>query len=128
MKSIKMFKTINGEMVLSAVNDITEDGMYVLSYPSVVIPVPPQQAGGQQNQIGFGKYMPFSDYDKEILLNPACIAIESEPNKQMLQTYEQWVTQIKAQESGIVMANQMPRMPQQLRENGKAADFSKLNM
>jgi hypothetical protein len=72
--------------------------------------------------------MPFSDYDKEILLNPACIAIESEPNKQMLQTYDQWVTQIKAQESGIVMANQMPRMPQQLRENGKAADFSKLNM
>jgi hypothetical protein len=127
MKSIKMFKTINGEMVLSAVNDITEDGMYVLSYPSVVIPVPPQQAGGQQNQIGFGKYMPFSDYDKEILLNPACIAIESEPNKQMLQTYDQWVTQIKAQESGIVMANQMPRMPQQLRD-GKAADFSKLNM
>lgn len=128
MKSIKMFKTINGEMVLSAVTDITEDGMYVLEYPSVVIPIPPQQAGGMQGQVGFGKALPFSSYDKEILLNPACIAIESEPSKQMLQTYEQWVTQIKAQESGIVMANQMPRMPQQLRENGKAADFSKLNM
>ena len=102
MRSIKMFKTINGEMVLTAVNDITEDGMYVLEFPASVVPVPPQQAGGMQNQVGFGKYLPFSDYDKEILLNPECIAIESEPNTHMLQTYEQWVTQVKAAESFIV--------------------------
>jgi hypothetical protein len=129
MRSIKMFKTINGEMVLTAVNDITEDGFYVLEYPASVIQVPPQQAGGMQNQVGFGKYLPFSDYDKEILLNPECIAIESEPNAHMLQTYEQWVTQVKAQESGIVTAQGMPqRAPAEVMKDGKAVDFSKLNM
>ena len=130
MRSIKMFKTINGEMVLTAVNDITEDGMYVLEYPASVVPVPPQQAGGMQNQVGFGKYLPFSDYDKEILLNPECIAIESEPNTHMLQTYEQWVTQVKAQEAGIVTAQGMPaqRAPAEVvGKDGKAVDFTQLN-
>ena len=124
-----MLKTINGEMVLTAVKDITEDGMWVLEYPAVVVPVPPQQAGGMQNQVGFGKYLPFSDYDKEILLNPECITIESEPNAHMLQTYEQWVTQVKAQESGIITARNMPqRAPAEVMKDGKAVDFSKLNM
>lgn len=121
MRSIKMLKMINGEFCLTAVMDITEDGMYVLEYPSVIMPVPQQQG-----QVRFGKYLPFSDYSKEILLNPACIAVESEPDDQMLQTYEQWTTQMKAQASGIVMANQIPkgRVPQ----DGSRADFSKLNM
>jgi hypothetical protein len=124
-----MLKTINGEMVLTAVKDITEDGMWVLEYPAVVVPVPPQQAGGMQNQVGFGKYLPFSDYDKEILLNPECITIESEPNAHMLQTYEQWVTQVKAQESGIITAQNMPqRAPAEVMKDGKAVDFTKLNM
>lgn len=129
MRSIKMLKTINGEMVLTAVNDITEDGMWVLEFPAIVVPVPPQQAGGQQNQVGFGKYLPFSDYDKEILLNPECIAVESEPNTHMIQTYEQWVTQVRAAESGIVTAQGMPRQaPSEVMRDGKAVDFTKLNM
>jgi hypothetical protein len=129
MRSIKMFKTINGEMVLTAITDITEDGFYSLDHPAIVVPVPSQQVGGMQNQIGFGKYLPFSDYDKEILMNPECIIIESEPDSQILQTYEQWVTQVKAQESGIIMAKGMPtRAPAEAMRNGKAADFSKLNI
>ena len=82
-----------------------------------------------QNQVGFGKYLPFSDYDKEILLNPECIAVESEPNAHMLQTYEQWVTQVRAQESGIVTAQGMPtRAPAEIVRDGQARDFSNLNM
>jgi len=127
---VKMIKTINGEMVLTTVADITEDGMYVLDYPAVVMPIPPERAGGMQNQVGFGKYLPFSDYDKDILLNPACIAVESEPNAHMTQTYSQWVTQVKAQESGIITAQGMPqRAPAEIMgKDGKAVDFSKLNM
>lgn len=128
MKSIKLFKTINGEMVLTAVTDITEDGMYVLDYPASVVAVPPQQAGGMQNQVGFGKYLPFSDYGEEILLNPECIAIESVPSAHMMQTYDQWVTQVRAQESGLVTAQGMPtQAPAEVMRDGKAVDFTKLN-
>lgn len=119
-KNVKLFKMINGEMVITEVVDVTDDNMYILSYPAVIIPTQ------QQGQVGFGSFMPFSTNKVEILLNPDCIAVDSEPNTQMKQTYEQWVTQIKSQESGIVMANQMPRgnVPQ----DGSRADFSKLNM
>jgi hypothetical protein len=62
-------------------------------------------------------------------LNPECIAIETEPNAHMLQTYEQWVTQVKAQESGIITAQGMPaRAPAEVMRDGKAADFSDLNV
>jgi hypothetical protein len=129
MRSIKMFKTINGEMILTAVTDITEDGFYQLDYPAAVVQVPPQQSQGMQNQVGFGKAAPFSDYEKEILLNPECIAMETEPNDHMLQTYEQWVTQVKAQESGIITAQGMPaRAPAEVMRDGKAVDFSDLNV
>jgi hypothetical protein len=126
---IKLIKTINGEMVLTEVKDITEDNMWVLEYPAAVIQIPPQQAGGAQNQVGFAKYLPFSNYDEEILLNPECITIESSPSQHMLQTYEQWVTQVKAQEAGIITAQGVPqRAPAELvGKDGRAVDFSKLN-
>lgn len=122
MKNIKLFKMVNGEMVITEVSDVTEDNMYVLEYPAMIVPT------NQQGQVGFGKYLPFSDYKKEILLNPECIAVDSEPEAQMLQTYEQWVTQFKAQESGIVMANRMPQAPPSLVKDGQARDFSRLNV
>jgi len=129
MRSIKLLKLLNGENILTAITDITEDGFYQLDFPAAVVQIPPQQAQGMQGQVGFGKAAPFSDYDKEILLNPECIAVESEPNAHMLQTYEQWVTQIKAAESGIVTAQGMPqRAPAEVMKDGKAVDFSKLNM
>ena len=129
MRSIKLLKLLNGENILTAITDITEDGFYQLDYPASVMPIPPQQAQGMQNQVGFGKAAPFSDYDKEILLNPACIAMETEPNAHMLQTYEQWTTQIKAAESGIITAQGMPqRAPAEIMGKDGKADFSKLNM
>lgn len=120
-KNIKCFKTLNGEFIVTEIADVTDDGMYVLSYPSIVTPVP-----HQQGQIGFGKYMLFSDYKKEILMNPINIAVESEPNEQILNTYIQWATQMKAQDSGIVVTNQMPQG--QVPSDGSKADFSRLNM
>ena len=129
MRSIKLLKLLNGENILTAITDITEDGFYQLDFPAAVIQVPPAQAGGMQNQVGFGKAAPFSDYDKEILLNPECIAMETEPNAHMLQTYEQWVQQVRAAESGIVTAQGMPqRAPAEVMKDGKAVDFSKLNI
>ena len=120
---MKLFKLITGEMLLSEV-EAMEDGQYNLTYPAVIIPIPPQQAGGQQNQIGFGKYMPFSDYGADMLLNPSAIVTDSDPDKKLIEAYEQWVMQLKGQESGIIMPGPgaMPPM-----KDGVAQDFSQLN-
>lgn len=122
-KNIKMFKTLNGEFVVTEVEGVNDEGMYVLKYPSALMPVPQQQG-----QIGFSKYMMFSDYKKEILMNPTNIAVESEPAEDLRNTYDQWVNQIKAQESGIIMAgaNQMPKGP--IPGDKSKADFSRLNV
>lgn len=123
--NIRMFKVSTGEMVLTEVVGVNDEGMYELEYPSVVVPIPPEQ-GAPPNQIGFGKFMPFSEYGKEILLNPKAVIVDSKPNSQLKETYKNWVSQMKAQESGIIIPRPnapMPPMPPQ----GKGMEFDKLN-
>lgn len=123
-RNIKLFKMINGEMVLTEVDDVTDEGMYVLNWPAVIIPVPPERANGMENQVGFGKYLPFSNYDEYILLSIKAVALESTPNTSMLNAYKQWCTQVRAQEAGIVS-------PGSMRSKGeivKPGEFEKLNM
>jgi len=116
MDSVKMFKMLVGEMVITRITDVDDEGKYLLDYPAVVVPIPPDKAGGMANQIGFTKYLPFSDYSEDISLNPDMITINSVPTSQLVEAYDKWVTQIKAQESGIVLPNQ-----------GAAAGFNQLN-
>jgi hypothetical protein len=115
-ENVRLFKLISGEMVITIVKEVLDDGMYVLDTPASIVPIPPQQAGGQQNQIGFGMFMPFSDSSKDILLNPNSISVDSEPFK-LTDAYEQWRSQRKAKSSGIILPN----------HNEKILDFSKLN-
>ncbi len=117
---MKLFKLITGEMILSEVEPI-EDGQYNLKYPAVIIPIPPEQAGGQRNQIGFGKYMPFSDYKEDMLLNPLAIVTDSNPDKKLIDAYEQWVTQMKSAESGIILPGAGGQSPVDMK------DFRQLN-
>jgi hypothetical protein len=122
---MKLFKLNTGEMILTDV-EVIEDGSINLKYPAVIVPIPPQHAGGQQNQIGFGKFMPFSDYEKDMILNPNAVVTESDPDKNLSEAYKQWITQLKSQESGIILPGMGGvRMPM---KNGKANDFSQLNI
>lgn len=116
----KLFKLNTGEMILTDL-EVLEDGGYALSYPAVIIPIPPEQAGGQQNQIGFGKFMPFSDSKEDIILNPKNIMVESNADKKLSEAYQQWQKQIRSQESGIILPGMS--MPKQ----AQAGDFRKLN-
>lgn len=102
-KNYKVFKVTTGEIVILEIAEVLDDGMYVIQYPAVIVPIPAQQAGGQQNQIGFGKLMPFSDYGKDITMNPASVLIDSEPDKRMVDAYENWCKQVRAHESGIII-------------------------
>lgn len=123
-RNIKAFKLLNGEMVITEVEGIDDEGNCILSYPAIVVPIPPQQAGGRQDQVGFGKLMPFSDYSEEITLNPNTVTVTSVPDKNMKDTYDSWVKQVRSQESGIVVPNmRQSNIP----KSGKAIDFSKLN-
>ncbi len=125
-KNIRLFRLTTGEMVITEIKETDDEGKYMLDYPATIVPIPPQQAGGQQNQIGFGKMMPFSDYAEDIALNPkVCVAVDSVPDKRLIATYEQWVQQMRSQEGRIIV----PTMNQQnIPKDGAKADFSKLNV
>lgn len=119
----RMFKMSNGEMVVTKVKETTSDGLYVCDFPASVVPIPPEHAGGQRNQIGFGKFMPFSDYDMDVMVNPANIAVHSAADSNIINAYDQWVTHMKAQNSGIVLAGQ-----NDLPQEGRAQGFNRLNV
>ncbi len=124
-KNCRLFRMLTGEMVITEV-DTNDEGNYLLSYPATIVPIPPGQAGGQQNQVGFGRFMPFSDYGEDMIMTPEAVACDSSPSKQMVATYEQWVTQVRSQDSGIIVPNMaqknLPKSGQ-----GQPVDFSKLN-
>lgn len=123
MKSeYRLFKISTGEMVVTKIKETLDDGKYVLDFPAVVVPIPPEQAGGARNQIGFGKFMPFSNYDEDVVLNPELVIIDSTADVNIVNAYEQWTTHMKAQQSGIVMAgaNDLPT-------EGRAQGFGNLN-
>ena len=124
MKSeYRLFRINTGEMVVTKIAETTEDGMYILDFPAVVVPIPPEQARGMRNQIGFGKFMPFSNYDEDVIMNPASIAVDSTADVNICNAYDQWVTHMKAQQSGIIMASRgdLPR-------EGQAQGFDRLNV
>jgi len=116
----KLFKLNTGEMILTEIETLA-DGNYALTYPAVIIPIPAEQAGGQQNQIGFGKFMPFSDSKEDIILNVKNIMVESSADKKLVEAYKNWQQQVRSQESGIILPGM--NLPKQ----AQASDFRKLN-
>ena len=116
----KLFKLNTGEMILTEM-EVLENGQYGLKYPAVIIPIPADQAGGQQGQIGFGKFMPFSDNKEDIVLNPDSIMVHSEADKKLDDAYKNWQQQVRSQESGIILPGMA--VPKQ----AQASDFRKLN-
>lgn len=115
----RLFKLITGEFVVTEITETREDGGYVLSYPLIIVPIPQQQS-----QIGFAKFMPFSDVNETIVLFPASIMIDSKPDKKMKTAYEQQVSQLKAQASGIIIPN--GNVPNEVLKDAAAQDFSNL--
>lgn len=69
-----------------------------LKYPAMVIPMQ-----NKPGQVGFQKYMPFSDYDEKMEIRREQISNLSSPQDQMRNAYEQWVTQVKAESAGIIV-------------------------
>jgi len=107
-KNVRVIRILSGEMIVTEVKDVDDEGNWMLEYPALIIPIPPQQAGGQQGQIGFAKFMPFSDYSDDISLNSAQITSDTTPHNQILGAYEQWSTQTRGQDSGIIVPNMQP--------------------
>lgn len=123
-ENYRCFKLMTGEIMLTEVDGVNDENMYLLKYPAIVIAIPPEQAGGQQNQIGLGKFIPFASYKEDVLLNANAIAMDSTPDAKLVEMHKQWVNQIRSQESGIIVPNmQQPNIP----KAGAPADFSQLN-
>jgi hypothetical protein len=117
-KNVRVLRLISGEIIVTEIKETMDDGMYVLEYPALVIPIPPQQAGGQQGQIGFAKFMPFSDYGEDIIFNPIHIVSDTTPHKQIQGAYDQWSQQTRGQDSGIIVPNM--RQPADIPTQGQA--------
>lgn len=93
----------SGEILVCEIDDVDpfDDTNYTtldLINPALIIPIP-QQPG----QIGFQKYFPFSDYDQNLKIRRAAIRTVSTAVKDITRAYGEWVTQMKAQEAGIIV-------------------------
>lgn len=102
-----------GEVLIFATTDTdplddTNDPFLEITYPAALMP---QQNG----QLGFQLAFPFSDLDKPLKMRRESIDKFSEPNDQIVKAYEGWVTQVKAQVSGIIMPNSQVATPDDLK-------------
>ena len=116
-KNIRVLKLLTGEIMITDIKEVTDDNQYIVDHGAMIVPIPPEKAGGQPNQIGFAKFMPFSDNSKDVTINVAHVVSDSEPHVQILNAYEQWVKQVKSQESGIIVPNMSP--PTDLPKSGQ---------
>ena len=98
-----------GEIIITETSDVdpiddTNDPMLRVSLPAVLMPI-----HNQPGRVGFNPFFPFSDLGEEQQIRKSQISTLSKPNRQMKDAYENWSTQVKAQEAGIVTATQMPQ-------------------
>lgn len=124
MSNFKMLKLVTGEMLIAIIKE-EEDERYVIEYPLTIVPIPSEQANGMQNQVGFAKSLPFSDYSKKMTLSKDSIVIESFLDKKLADVYEKNVIQLRSQESNIIVPGM--KVPDKMLKNGVASDFRKLN-
>lgn len=124
MSNFKMLKLVTGEMLIAIIKE-EEDERYVIEYPLTIVPIPSEQVNGMQNQVGFAKSLPFSDYSKKMTLSKDSIAIESFLDKKLADVYEKNVIQLRSQESNIIVPGM--KVPDEMLKNGVASDFRKLN-
>jgi hypothetical protein len=96
---IRILTLVSGEVVITKIKEAVEEGNSLhVDYPAVLMPV-------QENRLGFMKYLPFSDNDETIAIMADKVVSESTPIKGLSDAYENWVTQTKAGEAGIITPN-----------------------
>lgn len=98
-----VIQTKMGEMLICSTQDVdplddTNEQFLIVEYPAALMP---QQSG----QLGFQMAFPFSDLDKPLKIRKESIDKFSEANDQIAKAYDGWLTQVKAQMSGIIMPN-----------------------
>ena len=105
-ETVKILKLMNGEMIIAKLCDISADAEnYFVEFPAMFVPMPQQQA------IQFGKWLPFSPYDKPFKIAIHTVITMTEPNKDIASGYLEWMKKVRAAESGIIIPQgaQLPR-------------------
>ena len=92
-----------GETIVCETNDVDpfDDTNIValdVKYPALIFPVP-----DKQGQIGFHKYFPFSDSDQKQEIRKSQIVSLSKPLDAFIEAYKGWLTQVKANEAGLII-------------------------
>lgn len=90
-----------GEIIITMTDDSepmdkTNIEIMNINYPALIVP------GAQQGQIGFQKYLPFSEQEGG-KLKKSQISTVSKPLQDFLKAYDNWLTQVKAADSGIIL-------------------------
>jgi hypothetical protein len=94
--TVKIFKMINGEVMMGDVTDVNPD-YYTVNEPAVVIL---QERDGGMG-IGIAPYMPYAE--GKIIIRTTAIAAEGEPDQKLTNEYSRIFG------SGIVIANVVPK-------------------
>jgi len=102
-----------GEMMIFTTEDTdplddTNDAFLNVEFAATLMP----KEGGQ---LGFQMGFPFSDLDKPLQIRKSSIEKFSYANEQIVKAYEGWMTQVKAQMSGIVVPTSQVANPGDLR-------------
>lgn len=92
-----------GEIIVTYTDDVdpwydTNIAVLKVSYPAMIVPLQ-----NQPGQIGFQKYFPFSE-QQGAEIRKSQISTVSKPLDSFEKAYENWLTNVKAQDAGIVLA------------------------
>lgn len=103
-----IFQMRLGEIIVAMTEDVdmlddTNIKELVVDYPALIVPMPQQGQQQQSGQIAFQKYFPFSEQEGGKIRKSEIISL-STPIDNFEKAYDGWVTQVKAQESGIILA------------------------
>lgn len=106
MKIVIQLKT--GELVICETSDVEPfDDTNIITLevknPAVIMPMPPGADGKQTGQIGFHKFFPFSDSDEKQEIRKSHIVTLSKPLDGFVKAYEEWRTQVRASEAGLIV-------------------------
>ena len=109
MEEVIIIQLKTGEIIITETHDVdpiddTNDPMLRVILPAILMPIP-----NQPGRVGFNPYFPFSDLGEEHQIRKSQIATLSTPSRQMKDGYGNWCTQVKAQEAGIVTAQNIPQ-------------------
>lgn len=97
---IKGIKLLSGEILIGDVAEVTDGESLAIKDAALLVPV--------QQGLSLTKFIPFMKQDTSVMLNLTSITCDFELVDDIVNSYNEWLKKIKAQEAGIVLSQGIP--------------------